>query len=113
MGEHRARAPARRVSAGAKPVPVAITRANQWDVRIRWSDGHEVVYPAGYLRRHCCCAVCQATPADPIQADVHPLTIHAVGGYAIQFEWSDGHSTGIYPYDYLRGLCPCPSCTTR
>ncbi|PYO70263.1 MAG: DUF971 domain-containing protein, partial [Gemmatimonadetes bacterium] len=35
-------------------MPVAITRANQWDVRIRWSDGHEAVYAAGYLRQHCC-----------------------------------------------------------
>lgn len=96
-----------------KPVPVAITRANQWDVQIRWSDGHEAVYLARYLRRHCCCAVCQATTDDHVDAEVHPLAIRAVGGYAIQFEWSDGHSTGVYPYDYLRGLCPCPSCAAR
>ena len=29
---------------------------------------------------------------------------HMIGGYAVQFDFSDGHSTGIYPYDYLRGL---------
>jgi len=92
---------------------VTITRANQWDVRIRWSDGHEAVYLAGYLRRHCCCAVCQGTTSDQIDAEVHPLAIRAVGEYAIQFEWSDGHNTGVYPYAYLRGLCPCPSCTAR
>ncbi len=27
-----------------------------------------------------------------------------IGGYAVQFDFSDGHSTGIYPYDFLRGL---------
>jgi DUF971 family protein len=27
-----------------------------------------------------------------------------VGGYAVLFEFSDGHCTGIYPYDYLRSL---------
>jgi len=27
-----------------------------------------------------------------------------VGGYAVQFHFSDGHSTGIFPYDFLRKL---------
>lgn len=27
-----------------------------------------------------------------------------VGSYAVQFDFSDGHSTGIYPFDYLRSL---------
>jgi DUF971 family protein len=27
-----------------------------------------------------------------------------VGNYAIRFEFSDGHRTGLYSYDYLRGL---------
>ncbi len=27
-----------------------------------------------------------------------------IGGYAVQFDFSDGHSTGIYPYDFLRSL---------
>ncbi len=27
-----------------------------------------------------------------------------VGGYALLFEFSDGHCTGIYPFDYLRRL---------
>ena len=92
-----------------KPAPVSITRANQWDVAIRWSDGHEAVYPALYLRRACCCAVCLDGPvaADP---DVHPLAIEAVGTYAIHFEWSDGHGAGVYSYEYLRGLCPCETC---
>ena len=94
-------------------MPLAISRANQWDVRIRWSDGHEAVYPAEYLRRHCCCAVCQVTEDVRAEDGVHPLAIGVVGGYAIQFEWSDGHATGIYPYDYLRGLCPCPECAAR
>ena len=25
-------------------------------------------------------------------------------------DWSDGHSTGIYSFDYLRRLCACDSC---
>jgi DUF971 family protein len=27
-----------------------------------------------------------------------------VGGYAIQFDFSDGHNTGVYTFDYLRQL---------
>ena len=27
-----------------------------------------------------------------------------VGAYAVQFSFSDGHNTGIYAFDYLRGL---------
>ncbi len=94
----------------AKPVPLEITRANEWDVRIRWSDGHDVVYPARYLRIRCCCAVCTAVADVAADEGVHPVAIRAVGGYAIQFEWSDGHAAGLYSYDYLRGICPCPTC---
>ena len=33
-----------------------------------------------------------------------------VGNYAIQISFTDGHSTGIFSYDYLRTLCPCEEC---
>jgi len=33
-----------------------------------------------------------------------------VGNYAIQINFNDGHSTGIFSYDYLRSMCPCPVC---
>lgn len=29
---------------------------------------------------------------------------HFVGSYAIRFEFSDGHSTGIYSWDYLKEI---------
>jgi DUF971 family protein len=41
---------------------------------------------------------------------VRPLSIDSVGRYAIRFHWSDGHSTGIYTFEHLRELCPCPIC---
>jgi len=34
-----------------------------------------------------------------------------VGNYAIQVSFNDGHATGIYSYDHLRNICPCPECT--
>lgn len=36
--------------------------------------------------------------------------LQAVGNYALQFQWSDGHTAGIYSWQYLRRICPCPSC---
>jgi DUF971 family protein len=33
-----------------------------------------------------------------------------VGNYAVQISFTDGHSTGIFSYDYLRTLCQCEEC---
>ena len=42
--------------------------------------------------------------------DVRATGASQVGGYALQFDFSDGHSTGIYAYDRLRDACPCDEC---
>ncbi|HWV55924.1 MAG TPA: DUF971 domain-containing protein [Longimicrobiales bacterium] len=83
-------------------------------LRIRWSDGHVSEYTPFYLRVNCPCAGCvdEFTGAplldpDDVPEDVYPLAIRYVGRYAIRFDWSDGHATGIYPYEMLRGICPC------
>jgi DUF971 family protein len=39
-----------------------------------------------------------------------PASAHGVGRYAIQFNWQDGHSGGIYSWDYLRRHCQCAEC---
>jgi hypothetical protein len=36
-----------------------------------------------------------------------------VGNYAIQFSWDDGHNSGIYTWDYLLRICPCPQCQAK
>ncbi len=36
-----------------------------------------------------------------------------IGRYAIHFLFNDGHSTGIYSYDHLRKICPCPDCVPK
>jgi DUF971 family protein len=41
--------------------------------------------------------------------DVRPLRIEPVGRYAIQIEWSDGHASGIYPFERLRQLADAAS----
>jgi DUF971 family protein len=82
-------------------------------VRITWDDGHVGEYPEEYLRGYCPCALCQGHGAQrnfvPV-SDAKLGEIRLVGNYAIEFRWQDGHSTGIYTYDYLRSLCPCRNC---
>ena len=44
-------------------------------------------------------------------ADLTARAMRRVGNYALAFDWSDGHGTGIYAFDRLRADCPCPICT--
>ena len=85
-------------------------------VRITWDDGHVGEYSEVYLRGHCPCALCQGHGPGRRFVDVPDaklVAIDAVGNYAIEFHWHDGHSTGIYSYDYLRALCPCAACSAQ
>jgi DUF971 family protein len=90
-------------------------------VTIQWSDGHTSVFANKSLREACPCALCQGE-ANPIggrgslpmvqhvPSDVKATQSRMVGLYAVAFAWSDGHSTGIYPYDYLLARCECKDC---
>jgi len=90
------------------------TQIQQHDARtlsIRWADGAESLLDVRALRLACGCANCvdewsgEALLApDNVPEDVAPVGIQSVGRYAIQIEWSDGHSTGIYPFERLRKL---------
>ena len=100
--------------------PVEIQRDYQGQMRVLWDDAHECLYPYNLLRKMCPCATCrelraqqQKAPANPFQVlstvttqAVSPVRLSAVGNYAITIEWSDGHNTGIYPWELLRELCP-------
>ncbi len=39
-----------------------------------------------------------------VPPDITPRVISSVGNYAITISWSDGHSTGIYSFEYLRAI---------
>lgn len=86
-------------------------------LRIVWKDAHVSEYVPRTLRLECRCAVCVEEMTgrvllDParVPEDVYLLEIAYVGRYALRFRWSDGHQTGIYPYELLRSLCPCDAC---
>jgi ATP-binding protein involved in chromosome partitioning len=91
--------------------PTAIRQAGPRTLAIVWADGRESRYDVRELRLACGCAQCvdewsgegRLDPAS-VPSDVHPIRIEPVGRYAIQVEWSDGHSSGIYPFRRLREL---------
>jgi ATP-binding protein involved in chromosome partitioning len=96
---------------GDATTPTAIRQAGPRTLAIVWADGRESRYDVRELRLACGCAQCvdewsgegRLDPAS-VPADVHPIRIEPVGRYAIQVEWSDGHSSGIYPFRRLREL---------
>ncbi len=98
------------------PVPRAIHRADD-AVTITWAEDHVGIYPARDLRLACQCALCREEMTgrpllDPesVPVEVRPVAISLVGGYAIRIDWSDGHGTGLYTYEYLQQICPCERC---
>ena len=106
-----------------KPTSISANREKK-EVSVIWDDGHSSLYPFSLMRAGCPCAECRgghdkmgATP-DPSAFTVglpdspatHLTDIVPVGSYAINIAWEDGHSAGIYRWEYLRALCPCSEC---
>jgi len=100
----------------ANPYPTEINHLkSERSVRITWDDGHVGEYDEVYLRGYCPCALCQGHGAQRRFVEVPAaqlVEIRTVGNYAIEMRWQDGHSTGIYTFDYLRSLCPCRKCSS-
>jgi len=95
-------------------------KAKDGQITVLWSDGHLSRYGGRDLRLACRCAACvdEWTHENLIQSGsippaVNPTAIEVVGNYALHFSWSDGHNTGIYSYDWLRGICGCDECRKR
>ena len=105
------------------PEHIAISKSK--GIKIDWKDQHHSEYSLAYLRDECPCATCTgahgtepqktnySAPASPFQMYKPVLKmqdVEEVGHYAIRIAWSDGHNTGIYSFDHLRKICPCPEC---
>jgi DUF971 family protein len=84
------------------------------EVAIRWSDGAESYFPTEMLRA--------ASPSAETQGErdvlgnqyggagpkkfpgVRVSGWEQVGNYALRFDFSDGHRTGLYSFDYVRNV---------
>jgi DUF971 family protein len=88
------------------------------ELAISWNDGAESFLKLEMLRRACPCAGCGGEP-DVLGNISRPQKTYTaesfqlvgfdlIGGYALQPRWSDGHSTGIYSFTYLRRLGQAP-----
>lgn len=72
-----------------------------------WADGHTSTYPHTLLRGYCPCAGCQGHSGSiefQSGGNLELRSLEQVGNYALQLEWGDGHSSGIYSFTYLRRL---------
>ena len=116
-----------------RPTSVKVNVSTGRGVDIEWGDGHASHYEFVYLREKCPCATCNDEREKKEHATVPggaPGTLpgmgpslplykpkptarqaKAVGNYAIQIDFSDGHTTGIYSFEYLRSVCPCAECS--
>ncbi len=113
--------------------PVRLSLKRDEKLEIDWEDGRRSVYPVVYLRSMCPCAQCkitrearaEAAPPSPageagekkksLRLSVLPGNYAAplsatgaerVGNYALRIDWSDGHGSGIYSFQYLREISP-------
>jgi DUF971 family protein len=92
------------------PLPAQIDLADGGrQIDIRWQDGLRTEHSSFDLRARCPCASCvhefsgeQLLEIADVDTNVVASSYHKVGRYALQFQWSDGHSTGIYTYERLR-----------
>ncbi len=74
---------------------------------ITWSDGYTSRLPHRVLRGYCPCAQCQGHHGVTRFVDGGNLElcdIARVGNYALGLTWGDGHSGGIFTFEYLRRL---------
>ena len=76
------------------------------ELRIVYDDGVTCTFPLLELRRACPCATCRShRDADrPAYAgsSIGAVGAEMHGNWGIAIEWTDGHSTGIYPWTHLR-----------
>ena len=86
-----------------------------------WDDGHESYYPLEALRRTCPCAGCSGEPdlfgrisgggPQRYRPESFQLrNVEPIGNYALQPNWADGHTFGIWTFPRLRNFCPCEDC---
>lgn len=123
--QSEAERPLPRIAVTPEKVRVLLTEGK--GVEIDWADGHRSAWSFAWLRNGCPCATCneerkqdgrkpgeaksKAAALLPMYTPpAKPVSAQPVGRYALQFTWQDGHSGGIYSWEYLRRVCQCQEC---
>jgi len=80
-------------------------------VLITWEGETPVEIDNHKLRDSCKCALCvdeysgeKTLKSENIPEDIHALESTPLGNYAVSIQWSDGHTSSIYPYKTLKSL---------
>lgn len=109
------------------PAKVRVLLTEGKGLEVDWADGHRSAWSFAWLRDGCPCATCNeernqqgrrpgeskaksAALLPMYTPPPRPASAHPVGRYALQFNWQDGHSAGIYSWDFLRRHCQCTEC---
>jgi len=107
--------------AGEVPPPKRLHLDRERGLEIEWTDGRIDLLSIEHLRRNSPSADARELRAEidrnplavlPSGAASGPLRANGaelVGNYAVRILFSDGHSTGIYTWAYLRSLSTGPT----
>ncbi|MDC7241127.1 MAG: P-loop NTPase [Spirochaetales bacterium] len=98
-----------RATAGKIDPPEVVQK--ETEISVTWADGRVWKLDAVHLRSSCRCALCvdeytgeKILNDDDIPSDIRVEDVTPLGNYALSFTWSDGHSSGIFPYTQLEEL---------
>ena len=125
--DQRTEAPRPLSRAAITPAKVRVLLSEGKGLEIDWSDGHKSAWTFAWLRDACPCATCNEERSkagrklgEPKSKSAEllpmftppprPESAQPVGRYALQFNWQDGHTAGIYSWDFLRRVCTCAEC---
>jgi Mrp family chromosome partitioning ATPase/DUF971 family protein len=102
-----------RARAGLSPPEI---EQGERSLSLIFPDGERSTVDYQTLRASCQCALCvdeftnePKLDASSIPEDIHPNDLERVGNYAISIGWSDGHTTGFFPYERIRELARATS----
>ena len=91
------------------PTTVHLARDKR-SVTLEYAGGETARLEATNLRAACRCAWCTKAritgEAKEPAADITVAGLEPLGNRAIHISFSDGHRTGVFPWDYLRSLAP-------
>ncbi|MFN4243681.1 MAG: DUF971 domain-containing protein [Tepidisphaerales bacterium] len=106
-------------AAPAMPGVLKLHLDREKHLEVAWADGTTSVFPLGLLRSQCPCASCKKFREEQASrktlltllpgnysGPVRATSAAMVGNYALRIDWSDGHGSGIYSFDYLWGIRP-------